>query len=87
MATLCLGAERHGLPDSVLTECQNMVTIQLRPEGAESLNVAAAAAIACERIASGACQFGNTQVPAPPPRLRVSEPITSPTVAEADSDA
>ena len=51
-ATLCLGAERGGLPDEVLAECDLEVTIPLRPDGAESLNVAAAAAIACERISS-----------------------------------
>ena len=51
-ATLCLGAEREGLPDEVLAQCETRVTIALRPGGAESLNVAAAAAIACERISS-----------------------------------
>ena len=51
-ATLCLGAEREGLPPEVLAECESEVTIPLRPGGAESLNVAAAAAIACERISS-----------------------------------
>jgi TrmH family RNA methyltransferase len=52
-ATICLGAEREGVPDEVLAGCQATVTIQLR-EGAESLNVAAAAAIALQRIASDA---------------------------------
>ena len=52
-ATLCLGAEREGLPAEVLAECEVEATIPLRP-GAESLNVAAAAAIACERISSAA---------------------------------
>ena len=51
-ATVCLGAERTGLPEDVLERCQTRVTIPLR-EGAESLNVAAAAAIALQRIASG----------------------------------
>jgi TrmH family RNA methyltransferase len=51
-ATLCLGAEREGLPDDVLAACETRVTIALHPGGAESLNVAAAAAIACERISS-----------------------------------
>jgi TrmH family RNA methyltransferase len=51
--TLCIGAEREGLPDVVLDTCQRLVTIPLRP-GAESLNVAAAAAIALQRIASNA---------------------------------
>jgi TrmH family RNA methyltransferase len=51
-ATLCLGAEREGLPDQVLAECETTVTIPLRPGGAESLNVAAVAAICAERISS-----------------------------------
>lgn len=50
--TLCLGAERAGLPAEVLSACQHEATIPLRAGGAESLNVAAAAAIACERISS-----------------------------------
>jgi TrmH family RNA methyltransferase len=56
VATLCLGAERDGLPADVLRECDAKVTIPLRAGGAESLNVAAAAAIACERISSLAMQ-------------------------------
>jgi RNA methyltransferase, TrmH family len=51
-ATVCLGAERAGLPAQVLAACDAEVTIPLRAEGAESLNVAAAAAIAAERISS-----------------------------------
>ncbi len=51
-ATLCLGAEREGLPDEVLAACAAQVTIPLRPGGAESLNVAAVAAICAERISS-----------------------------------
>jgi RNA methyltransferase, TrmH family len=51
-ATVCLGAEREGLPDEVLAGCETRVTIPLRPGGAESLNVAAAAAIAAQRISS-----------------------------------
>ena len=50
-ATLCLGAEREGLPAEVLESCDVQVTIPVR-ESAESLNVAAAAAIALHRIAS-----------------------------------
>jgi TrmH family RNA methyltransferase len=53
-ATLCLGAERDGLPDAILTECEATVTIPLRSGGAESLNVAAAAAIACQRMKEAA---------------------------------
>jgi TrmH family RNA methyltransferase len=51
-ATLCLGAEREGLPGEVLELCEARITIPLRAE-TESLNVAAAAAIALQRIASG----------------------------------
>jgi RNA methyltransferase, TrmH family len=54
VATVCLGAEREGLPPEVLSQCDVEVTIPLRAGGAESLNVAAAAAIACERISSRA---------------------------------
>jgi TrmH family RNA methyltransferase len=50
--TVCLGAEREGLPAEVLARCDAEVTIPLRPGGAESLNVAAAAAIAAARISS-----------------------------------
>lgn len=52
--TLCLGAEREGLPAEVLAGCEAEATIPLRPGGAESLNVAAAAAIAAQRISSAA---------------------------------
>jgi TrmH family RNA methyltransferase len=52
VATLCLGAEREGLPSEVMEKCDVRVTIPVR-ESAESLNVAAAAAIALHRIASG----------------------------------
>jgi len=52
--TLCLGAEREGLPAQVLAGCEAAATIPLRPGGAESLNVAAAAAIAAQRISSAA---------------------------------
>jgi TrmH family RNA methyltransferase len=50
-ATLCLGAEREGLPEEVLAACDATATIPLQG-AAESLNVAAAAAIACERLAA-----------------------------------
>jgi TrmH family RNA methyltransferase len=53
-ATVCLGAERGGLPAEVLERCERRVTIPLRGGAAESLNVAAAAAIACERLSSPA---------------------------------
>ena len=48
--TLVFGAEREGLRDDVLARCDRRVTIPLRPGGAESLNVAAAAAIALHGI-------------------------------------
>lgn len=51
-ATLCLGAEREGLPQEVLSACDARVTIPLQTGGAESLNVAAVAAICAERISS-----------------------------------
>lgn len=43
--TLVLGAERAGLPDSIVSSCERRVTIPL-PGASESLNVAAAGAIA-----------------------------------------
>jgi RNA methyltransferase, TrmH family len=43
--TYVLGAEREGLPDNVVTACDETATIPLAP-GAESLNVAIAGAIA-----------------------------------------
>jgi RNA methyltransferase, TrmH family len=55
-ATICLGAEREGLPDEVLGACEVAVTIPVRP-GVESLNVTAAAAIALQRICEGAPQM------------------------------
>ena len=48
-ATLCLGAEREGLRPEVVAACETTATIPLAG-AAESLNVAAAAAIACERL-------------------------------------
>jgi TrmH family RNA methyltransferase len=49
--TVCLGAEREGLPEQVVAQCDRQITIPLQG-GAESLNVAAAAAIAAQRISS-----------------------------------
>jgi RNA methyltransferase, TrmH family len=60
IATVCLGAERDGLPIEVRERCDVEVTIPLRPGGAESLNVAAAAAIACERISSPAMREASS---------------------------
>ena len=56
--TLCLGGERGGLPDDVLSGCGARATIPLRA-GAESLNVAAAAAIGLQRMASLATGGGG----------------------------
>jgi RNA methyltransferase, TrmH family len=50
-ATLCLGAEREGLPSEIIDVCDATATIPLAG-AAESLNVAAAAAIGCERLAA-----------------------------------
>jgi TrmH family RNA methyltransferase len=60
-ATICLGAEREGLPPEVLSLCDSELTIPLRSGGAESLNVAAAAAICCERVASAASISDSSQ--------------------------
>jgi TrmH family RNA methyltransferase len=50
--TLILGSERDGVPPTVLDAADERVTIPLRDGAAESLNVAAAAAIALQRISS-----------------------------------
>jgi RNA methyltransferase, TrmH family len=52
--TVCIGAEREGLPAEVLSACDRQVTIPLRAGAAESLNLAAAAAIVLQRISSPA---------------------------------
>jgi TrmH family RNA methyltransferase len=46
--TLCLGSEREGLTDEVLNQCDERWTIPMRERGVGSLNVASAAAIACD---------------------------------------
>jgi TrmH family RNA methyltransferase len=51
--TLCLGSERKGLSAGTLKHCQQKWTIGMREGGPESLNVGAAAAIACERVRNG----------------------------------
>jgi TrmH family RNA methyltransferase len=48
-ATFVLGAERDGLPEDVATSCHELVSIPLT-EGAESLNVAVAGAIALYEV-------------------------------------
>lgn len=59
-ATVCVGGEREGLDADALAACDVRATIPLRA-GAESLNVAAAAAIALYRVCSLA---GTTEGPA-----------------------
>ncbi len=56
VSVLCLGSEREGLPAEVLEQCDRRWTIPLARGGAESLNVAAAAAIALGRISSAALE-------------------------------
>ena len=58
VSVLCLGSEREGLPGEVLELCERRWTIPLRDRGAESLNVAAAAAIALGRISSATLEGG-----------------------------
>jgi TrmH family RNA methyltransferase len=59
VGTLCLGSERDGLPGEVAGACDASATIDLRGD-AESLNVAAAAAIGLQRICSlGAAAQGT----------------------------
>jgi len=50
--TICLGAERDGLPQDVIDATDATWTIPMRLDAVESLGVAAAAAIALSRIVS-----------------------------------
>jgi RNA methyltransferase, TrmH family len=54
--TLVLGSERAGVPPELLESTDASFTIPLRDDAAESLNVAAAAAIALQRISSEAAR-------------------------------
>ena len=72
VATVSLGAEREGLPAATVEHCDVRVTIRVR-DGAESLNVAAAAAIALQRICEGA-----------PQAKPMSNPLDGEAVGEAD---
>jgi TrmH family RNA methyltransferase len=56
-ATICLGAEREGLAGETTAACAELLTVPLT--GAESLGVAAAAAIVLERISSLALEGGT----------------------------
>lgn len=59
--TLCLGSERKGLSAGTLKHCQRKWTIEMREGGPQSLNVGAAAAIACEKVRAGlAGESGGT---------------------------
>jgi RNA methyltransferase, TrmH family len=58
--TVCLGAERAGLRGEVVEACEQRWTIPLRRGGAESLNVAATAAIALGRISSATIEAEAT---------------------------
>lgn len=53
VGSLMVGSERSGLPSELAARCDRLWTIPLR-EGVESLNVAAAAALALGRISSAA---------------------------------
>lgn len=50
--TICLGAERDGLPSEVIASSDATWTIPMRPDAVESLGVAATAAVALSRIGS-----------------------------------
>jgi TrmH family RNA methyltransferase len=76
-ATLCLGAEREGLPEAVLAECESRLTIPLREGAAESLNVAAAAAIACQQLSIATRQGGAS----------AAQGISSPAMSQEKPDA
>jgi len=56
--TICLGAERDGLPPEIIDATDATWTIQMRPDAVESLGVAAAAAIALSRIGSRVGESG-----------------------------
>jgi TrmH family RNA methyltransferase len=62
--TVCLGAERVGLRPEVLAACDATATIPLQG-AADSLNVAAAAAIACERLAALGAARGGARISSP----------------------
>ena len=84
-ATVCLGGEREGLPEEVLSSCEARVTIPLRAGGPESLNVGAAAAIAIERLGSAAA---TSPSPADGGGGRpASKRISSPAMQEGRPDA
>ncbi len=85
ITTLCLGAEREGLSAELVGECDVEVTIPLRSGAAESLNVAAAAAIGIERVASAASISDSSQ--AGGAGDLTSKRLSSPAMQEAADDA
>jgi RNA methyltransferase, TrmH family len=76
-ATICFGAEREGLPNAVVAECEARVTIPLREGAAESLNVAAAAAIACQHLGATGGPGGAS----------AAQGISSPAMTQGQADA
>jgi TrmH family RNA methyltransferase len=50
--TLCLGAEREGLPASVAAAADTAARIPMRPDAPDSLNVASAAAVGLYEVAN-----------------------------------
>jgi TrmH family RNA methyltransferase len=48
--TICVGGERHGLPDAVLAAATHTACIPLRDDGPDSLNAAVSAAIALYEV-------------------------------------
>lgn len=62
--TLAVGGEREGLSPELCAACDALVTIPL-PGGAESLNVAAAAAICLERVSSLAVLATGSELDSP----------------------
>lgn len=60
--TVCVGAEREGLPAAVLARAAAQAEIRLRPDGPDSLNAAMAATVALYAL-------GERVVPAPASRM------------------
>jgi RNA methyltransferase, TrmH family len=71
--TLCLGGERAGLSEDALALCDEEVTIPVRAGGPESLNVAAAAAIALHGIASARANLAGIGISSPRPTREATD--------------
>ena len=81
---LCLGAERDGLPAEIVAAPPSMAArIPLRPDGPESLNVAAAAAVALYE----ARELGWPAMPDAPARLEELRREAEAAIAAARSSA